>query len=122
MGNTKRVRKVAMSNPPMTTVANGRCTSAPEPLLKAMGKKPNEATKAVINTGRNRIFVPFNTTCLGSDSPDFLILLNSATKTMPLSTATPNKAINPTPALILNGIPRKARNKIPPMAERGMAE
>ncbi len=42
----------------MTTVANGRCTSAPAPLLRAMGRKPSEATLAVISTGRRRLAVP----------------------------------------------------------------
>ena len=59
-GKTNSVRKVAVINPPITTVASGRCTSAPAPLLNAIGKNPNEATAAVINTGRNRISVPFN--------------------------------------------------------------
>lgn len=39
-----------MSKPPITTVAKGRCTSAPSPELTAIGRKPNEATKAVIKT------------------------------------------------------------------------
>ena len=29
--------------PPMTTVASGRCTSAPVPVLSAIGKKPGAA-------------------------------------------------------------------------------
>jgi hypothetical protein len=41
---------------------------------------------------------------------------------MPFKTATPNKAMNPTPALILKDIPLKARNNIPPIAESGIAE
>ena len=40
---------------------------------------------------------------------------------MPLSTATPNKAMKPTPAEMLNGIPRPHRASTPPMAESGMA-
>ena len=32
--------------PPMTTVARGRCTSAPVPVAIAIGTKPSEATKA----------------------------------------------------------------------------
>lgn len=60
MGSTKRVSKVAVINPPITTVANGRCTSAPAPWLSAIGRKPREATEAVINTGLSLIFVPFS--------------------------------------------------------------
>ena len=111
-----------MSNPPITTVASGRCTSAPAPLLIAIGKKPSEATKPVISTGRNLIFVPINTIFFKSCQPSLFNRLNSAIKTIPFKTATPNNAIKPTPADILNGIPRKAKAKIPPTADRGMAE
>ena len=62
-GSTTNVKNVAVINPPITTVANGFCTSAPAPLLNAIGKKPSEATAAVISTGRKRIFVPSNTLC-----------------------------------------------------------
>ena len=122
MGKTKSVRKVAIINPPITTVANGRCTSAPEPLLNAIGKKPRDATNAVIKTGRNLIFVPLNTICFKSISPSFFKRLNSAISTIPFKTATPNNAMKPMPALILNGMPLNAKKKIPPMADKGMAE
>ena len=74
-----------------------------------MGKKPNEATNAVINTGRKRIFVPIITILLWSVCPEALSLLNSAIRTIPFKTATPNRAINPIPALMLKGIPLSAR-------------
>ena len=41
---------------------------------------------------------------------------------MPLSTATPNSAINPTPAEMLNGIPLIHSSNTPPTMESGMAE
>ena len=122
IGKTNKVKNVATNRPPITTVAKGFCTSAPEPLLKAMGKNPNDATNAVIKTGRNRILVPCKTIAFKSVSPDFRMLLNSAINTKPFRTATPNKAIKPTPALMLNGIPRIAKKKIPPIAESGIAE
>ena len=43
------------------------------------------------------------------------------TQTRPLSTATPNSAMNPTPAEMLNGMPRRARAKMPPEAAIGTA-
>ena len=122
MGNTNKVKKVAISKPPITTVANGRCTSAPSPWLNAIGKKPSDATKAVINTGRRRILVPCVTIRFKSFVPSFFKRLNSATNTIPFNTATPNKAIKPTPADMLNGMPRMAKASMPPMAESGMAE
>ena len=121
-GNTSKVSKVAETKPPITTVANGRCTSAPAPLLNAMGKNPSEATAAVINTGRKRILVPCNTTCFISATPAALRRLNSAINTMPFNTATPNKAIKPTPAEILKGMPLAISANMPPMADKGMAE
>ena len=44
----------------MTTVASGRCTSAPAEVDSAIGRKPSEATVAVISTGRRRTSVPRN--------------------------------------------------------------
>ena len=38
----------------MTTVANGRCTSAPAEVATAIGTKPNEATKPVRKTGLSK--------------------------------------------------------------------
>ncbi|MNL67149.1 hypothetical protein D3C87_1917090 [compost metagenome] len=70
-GNINSVKNVADSKPPITTVANGFCTSAPAPVLKAIGKKPKEATVAVINTGLSRIFVPSHTRWNTSVIPSF---------------------------------------------------
>ncbi len=58
MGITYMVKNVADTKPPITTVAKGRCTSAPSELEMAIGKNPKEATNAVINTGRKRVAVP----------------------------------------------------------------
>ena len=41
--------------PPITTVAKGRCTSAPAPTLNAIGIKPKLATKAVIHTTQRQL-------------------------------------------------------------------
>ena len=49
-------------------------------------------------------------------------LFISVNKTIPLSTATPNKAIKPTPAEILNGMPLNHNANTPPIAENGIAE
>ena len=46
------VSTVDTMRPPMTTVANGRCTSAPADWATAIGTKPSEATRPVRNTGR----------------------------------------------------------------------
>ena len=54
-GITSDVSRVEVISPPMTTVASGRCISAPSLVDNAIGKKPRLATKAVIRTGRNRI-------------------------------------------------------------------
>ena len=49
-------------------------------------------------------------------------LFISVNNTIPFNTATPNNAINPTPAEILNGMPLNHNATIPPMAEKGIAE
>jgi hypothetical protein len=112
---------VELMSPPITTVASGFCTSAPALVANAIGRNPKEATAAVISTGRKRICVPFRTTSIKSETPSFRSLLNSAISTIPFNTATPNKAMNPTPAEILNGIPLISNAKTPPMAAIGIA-
>ena len=104
--------------PPMTTVASGRCTSAPAPVAIAMGTKPNEATSAVIRTGRNRVRAPSSTASN--------IVLPSCRKrsmnviiTKPLRTATPESAIKPMPALMESGMSLRMSANIPPVSERG---
>lgn len=52
-GSTSKVSMVDETMPPMTTVASGRCTSAPAPVATAIGTKSSEATSAVMSTGRN---------------------------------------------------------------------
>ncbi|MNI38719.1 hypothetical protein D3C81_1213670 [compost metagenome] len=47
--------------------------------------------------------------------------MNVPIKTIPLSTATPNKAIKPIPALILKGMPRNINANTPPIALIGIA-
>src|SRR5690606_21385833 len=53
VGRTSRVKAVAVSRPPMTTVAKGFCTSAPAPWANAIGIKPTMATRAVVRTARS---------------------------------------------------------------------
>ena len=61
IGKTNKVSKVEVNKPPITTVAKGRCTSAPADCENAIGKKPKAAAAAVSNTGRKRSVVPFIT-------------------------------------------------------------
>ena len=85
--------------PPITTVASGRCTSAPIPVANAIGIKPKDATKAVITIGRKRVVAPWRM----ASSRVFPCSLNvekNDTRTRPFSTATPDKAIKPTAAEI----------------------
>ena len=48
--------------------------------------------------------------------------LNSEIRTIPFKTATPNNAMKPTPAEILKFISLNQSERIPPIAESGMAE
>jgi len=58
VGRTNSVSSVAEISPPITTVASGFWTSAPAPSPSAIGKNPNEATSAVMTTGRRRASAP----------------------------------------------------------------
>ena len=116
------VRIVAVSSPPMTTVARGRCTSAPSLVERAIGMKPSDATNAVMMTGRSRSIHPSTIRFRTSVIPSFSKVLNCPISTMPLSTATPNSAMKPTPAEMLNGMSRSHNAHTPPMADSGMAE
>lgn len=53
-GKNINVSNVNVINPPITTVANGLCTSESIDADKAIGKKPKLATQAVMSTGRRR--------------------------------------------------------------------
>ena len=44
----------------MTTVASGRCTSAPARVDSAIGRKPIAATSAVVITGRRTAAAPLS--------------------------------------------------------------
>ena len=82
---------------------------------------PSEATAAVIITGLSRVCSPLRTLSVISVIPSFSSLLNSDINTIPLSTATPNSAMNPTPAEIEKFIPLIQRANTPPIAAIGTA-
>ena len=105
--------------PPITTVARGLCTSEPIPVFSAIGMKPNEATNAVVNTGRSRVSAPF---VIASSSVNFSFR-NSRIKetiTKPFKIAIPDSAMKPTAAEIENGIPLRTKANIPPVKARGI--
>lgn len=118
------VRTVDTINPPITTVANGLCTSAPADVAIAIGTNPNEATSPVRNTGLSKcghpflIMVPVHMLC----APLFLKSLKWLIMRIPFNTATPNRAMNPTPADILNGNPLSHNATIPPISDNGTVE
>jgi len=66
--NTSSDITIAPITPPMTTVASGRWTSAPTPVLNAIGRKPKLATSVVMSTGRRRVSAA-RSTAWSSDSP-----------------------------------------------------
>ena len=118
---TKSVRTVAENSPPMTTVASGRCTSAPADCDTAIGMNPSMAAAAVSRMGRMRSRVPVRMRRLRLSIPSALSVLNRLTSTSPLSTATPKSTMKPTPAEMEKGMPRRARASTPPMAAIGTA-
>lgn len=58
IGNIKRVRVVAVTNPPITTIASGLDDSEPIPVETAAGRSPIAASAAVIVTGLIRAITP----------------------------------------------------------------
>ena len=113
---------VAVNKPPITTVANGLCTSAPAFVDIAIGKKPRAAAEAVSNTALNLSLVPCFINASKLLNECFFSSLKCSIKTIPLSTAIPKSAIKPTPADILNGKPRIHKSNTPPTAANGIAE
>ena len=104
----------------MTTVASGRCTSAPVPVARAIGTKPRAATKAVIATGRSRVRAP-SRTASGIAVPSSTSARMWFSSTKPFRTATPESAMNPTAAETEKGISRSHRAATPPVRAIGTA-
>ena len=121
IGIIMRVSTVAVNSPPITTVASGRCTSAPAELDTAMGRKPSMAAVAVSRMGRKRSRVPVIIRSLMLLTPCWCKALKRLMSTRPLRTATPKSTMKPTPADMLKGIPRRVRARMPPMVASGTA-
>jgi len=105
----------------MTTVAKGRCTSAPPEVEIAIGIKPIIVVIAVNKMGRKRSCVASYIRFFKSVIPLSFNSLNLFMSMSPFNTATPKSTINPTPAEILKGIPRINKTKTPPMVAKGTA-
>ena len=65
--------------------------------------------------------VPWRTRSQTSSTPSSRSCWKVLINTMPLSTATPNRAMKPTPALMLKGMPRRSKAATPPIALKGTA-
>ena len=102
----------------MTTVASGRCTSAPWPVASAIGTKPSDATRAVIRIGRSRTRQPV-VIARSRAMPSCRSWLTNVTMTTPFSTATPDRAMKPIAAEIENGMSRNHRPTMPPDSPSG---
>jgi len=77
---------VELASPPITTLASGRCTSAPVDVENAIGISPKLATNAMINTGRSLRLAPLRTAWRVA-SPDSSSWLMELTITTPFSMA-----------------------------------
>ncbi|MNN70701.1 hypothetical protein D3C81_1865730 [compost metagenome] len=84
----------------------------------AIGIKPRDATKAVISTGLRRVNAP-SRMASSSPMPFSRKLRMKEIMTRPLSTATPDNAMKPTPAEIESGISRIHNAIIPPVSAKG---
>ena len=105
--------------PPITTVASGRCTSAPAPVAIAIGRKPMLATSAVEMTGRSRSMAPSRTaSSLAMPSPRRWLMWSTITR--PFNIAMPDSAMKPIAAVIEKGMARTASANTPPVTASGM--
>ena len=84
----------AVAGPPVTTVASGRCTSAPALVETAIGRKPRLAAVAVVSTGRSRSIAASRAAARAS-LPCRRCSTMVLTSTTPFSTAMPNSAMMP---------------------------
>ena len=104
--------------PPMMTVAKGRWTSAPAPLLVAIGMNPTLATNAVIKIVRNDS-IPECWIASIRFVPSFRAARIAETSTILLRTDNPESVMKPTAAEIESGISLADRAAIPPMHANG---
>ncbi len=109
---------VDVNTPPMTTVASGRCTSEPAPVLSAIGTKPRAATSAVMRTGLSRVAAA-SLMASARGWPPARSWLMAVTRTTPLRTATPNRAMKPTDAERFSVRPRIHNAAMPPTSANG---
>ena len=103
----------------MTTVASGRCTSAPAFVDIAIGMNPNAATIAVVSTGRSTVLALRRICCSSVPAERPRRRTRSPAMTTPFNTATPATAMNPTAAGIENGSPRRLSARTPPTSASG---
>src|SRR5690606_16014646 len=106
IGNTNKVNNVDVNKQPITTLARGRCTSAPAEAETAIGRKPKISVNAVSIMGRILRLVPSKILSFRLVIPSSFNSFNPLIITNPFKTATPNNTIKPTPAEMLKGIPR----------------
>ena len=118
-GSTNSVSSVDVMMPPITTVARGRWISLPTPVEMAIGMKPAASVIAVASTGRSRVFAA-SMMAWRLGSPDRSVSRMASIRIWPLSTAIPDRAMKPTAALTLNGMPRHQRANMAPTAANGM--
>src|SRR5262249_56201156 len=106
-------RRVVDTPPPIPPGASGRCTSAPAPVLVAIGMNPTLATSAVSSTVRRQAAHAFSTAAR-PDSPRVSEPRRYDTTIMLFSTDTPDSVMNPTAAAIDTAISRTPTPPIPP--------
>ena len=105
--------------PPITTVASGRCTSAPVPVLSAIGRKPSAATSATIRIGRSRSIAPSRI------AASIVAAAAPAGRGWPRPSPRPSarrrrtSVMKPTPAVIDSGMSRSHSAITPPVSASG---
>jgi len=114
-----RVSAVALTRPPMTTMASGRWISAPGPEASKNGERPSAAIDAVSTTGRKRRRAPSMTASLNGRVLLQTTSLMYEISTTPFSTAMPIKAMKPTEAGTEMNWPLAHSAMTPPIVANG---
>ena len=124
---TIKVRMVELSTPPIMGAATRCITSDPVPSMSMIGRRPAMVEQVVIMIGRRRCSAAFTVFSIRSSGSGLaaviLIVFNDLFRnpsiTIPLSTATPARAINPMPAAMDRLKSRIYSNHTPPPKANG---
>jgi hypothetical protein len=121
IGITSKVNRVEVTNPPMTTVANGGQISISRPLVKANGHRPATVVHVVIRTGLARSRTAAKAAAPAVHEPPRTRCCIRSTSKMAGLTVRPSRATTPTKAIKSAGVPESTSAQVAPRTVKGTA-